>query len=103
MVGQTSARKMVTCGWSRPTRGFYQALWEPPLSDLLSPFCAVRGPGDTEISGAQQIHGSATTIQRATLTDLRSVWSGSKDLSVDWRVKLLPVLLLHRSRVIEFL
>ena len=29
------------------------------------------------------------------LTNLRSVWSGSKDLLADWRVKLLPVLLLH--------
>ena len=66
-------------------------------------FCAFSpGPGDTEISQAQQNHGSATTIQRATLTDLQSVWSGSKDLQADWRVKLLAVLLVHRSRVTEF-
>jgi hypothetical protein len=43
------------------------------------------GPGDTEISGAHLRLGSATTIQRATLTNLQSVWSGSKDLLVDSR------------------
>jgi hypothetical protein len=44
------------------------------------------------MSGPQQNHRWATTIQRATLTNLQSVWSGSKDLLVDWRVKSLPVL-----------
>ena len=39
----------------------------------------LRGPMDKEISGAQQISGSQSTIQRATLTNLQSVWSGSKD------------------------
>ena len=44
-------------------------------------------------------HYSAGDAHR---TDLQSVWSGSKDLQADWRVKLLAVLLLHRSRVTEF-
>ena len=99
MIEQTSARKMVTYDRSRTTGAPYRAHWELPPVILLHFARLPRGPGGTKVSGAQQIPRSATTIQRAALTNLQSVWSGSKDLLADWRVKLLPVLLLHRSRV----
>ena len=78
------ANKCAQDGYLRPIdcdRGFLSSSpqWTPPLFAR-----SVRGPGD-KISGPQQNPRSQSPNQQATLTDLQSVWSGSKDLSVDSR------------------
>ena len=72
---QVRARCLPMADRGRPAV-FYQAHWGlPPITSFT--FCAsssVDLHGDTKISGAQQNCGPHATIQRATLTDLQSIW-----------------------------
>ena len=84
MVEQTSARKMLTSDRSPATHSCYRAHWElPPVTSSTFARSAPRAWRQRGKRGTAKPWVTAPTNQRATLTDLQSVWSGSKDLLAD--------------------
>ena len=97
---QVRARCLPRAGRIRPVL-LSSSLGAPPSERLHLLRVRLRGPGGTEISGAQQRDGSHATIQRPTLTNLHKVQSAPQDLLVDRRVKGCRCIVRHATEFVK--